>query len=103
MSEWISVKDRLPKAEEEVLVLCKCRPSNRRIITTAIYEDGKMNTDDSDWYWEDIDFNYDEETDQCFIPEGWWEYNHYNVDDYNNAIDDEVTHWMPLPKIPEVE
>ena len=50
----------------------------------------------------DLDFNYDEENDCCYIPEGWWEYRHYNPDDvYNNTIDDEVTHWMPLPEIPE--
>lgn len=47
-------------------------------------------------------FDYDEENDQYLIPEGWWEYRHYNPDDvYNNAVDDVVTHWMPLPNPPK--
>ena len=72
------------------------------LITTAIYEDGKVSTEDSEWNWYDLDFNYDEENDCCYIPEGWWEYRHYNDDDvFNNPIDDEVTHWMPLPEIPK--
>lgn len=33
------------------------------------------------------------------IPEGWWEYRHYNPDDvYNCCLDDIVIGWMPLPK-----
>lgn len=104
MSEWISVNDSLPKAEEEVIVLCKSRNYNHITITTAIYEDGKVSEEDSCWFWVDMDFDYDEENDQNIIPVGWWEYRHFNYNDvYNNAIDDEVTHWMPLPKFPEVE
>lgn len=62
MNNWISVKDRLPEAEKEVLVLVirKYYGGDYKLITTAIYEDGKVSTED-----------------------------------------DEVTHWMPLPEIPE--
>ena len=102
MSEWISVNDILPKAEEEVIVLCKSRNYNHTTITTAIYEDGKVAEEDSCWIW--VDMDYDEENDRNIIPVGWWEYRHFNGDDaYNNGIDYEVTHWMPLPKVPEVE
>ena len=32
------------------------------------------------------------------IPEGWWEYRHFNPDDvYNNKIDCPVVGWMPMP------
>lgn len=104
--EWISVKKIKPECEEEVLVRVKHEYPNGKlyyITTTAIYEDGKMNTDDSIWYWDnDVDFDYDEENDEYLIPEGWWEYRHYNPDDvYNNMIDGEVTHWMKLPNSPE--
>mgnify|MGYP000047769626 CR=1 FL=1 len=40
----------------------------------------------------------DEERDDYRIPEGWWEYRHFNPDDvYNNKIDCPVVGWMPLP------
>ncbi|MCM1364943.1 MAG: DUF551 domain-containing protein [Faecalibacterium sp.] len=96
---WISVKDRLPKPEEEVLVLAKSQ-RGYKTITTAMYEEGTMKVDDSAWNWEDIDFDYDEENDDYIIPCGWWEYRHYG-DALNYAVDDEVTHWMPLPEPPK--
>ena len=74
------------------------------IVTTGMHEDGKNNTEDSGWVWETDGFEYDEELDAYIIPEGWWEYKHYNGDEQNNyAIDDVVTHWMPLPKPPKGE
>lgn len=104
MENWISVKDRLPECEQEVLIRAVRRykmhgdTTEYVVITTAIYEDGKMSDEDSIWNWYDIEYNYDEKTDTNYLPEGWWEYRHYNGDDvYNNAVDDEVTHWMPLP------
>ena len=98
--KWISVEERLPEPETQVLILAKRR--NFTIITNGIHEDGTLNTEDSDWHWYDNDFEYDEENDAYIIPEGWWEYKHYNGDDeYNHAIDDKVTHWMPLPEPPK--
>lgn len=71
-------------------------------ITTALYENGKIATGNSCWQWYDLDFDYDEEQDDYLIPQGWWEYRHYNPDDvYNNCIDGEVTHWQPLPEPPK--
>lgn len=94
---WISVKDRLPDAEQEVLIL-----TENGVITTAMYEDGTVSTEDSCWNWYDVDFDYDEENDKYLISEGWWEYRYYNPDDiYNNCVDDKVTHWMPLPEPPK--
>lgn len=95
---WIPVSERLPKVEEEVFVQM-CR-NGHIIATTAIYEDGKMSTEDSIWNWYDLEFDYDEENDVYLIPEGWWEYRHYNPDDvYNNIIDDIVVAWQPLPEL----
>ena len=102
VQEWISVKDRLPEVETEVLILA--RHGNRNVITTGMYEDGQMNTEDSDWWWETEGFEYDEELDVHIIPEGWWEYKHYIDDEtHNYAIDGVVTHWMPLPQPPRGE
>ena len=66
----------------------------------ALYEDGNVFSEDSEWNWEDLyDWGtYDEERDDYRIPEGWWEYRHFNPDDvYNNKIDCPVVGWMPLP------
>ena len=102
MTQWISVKDRLPECEQEVLVLFK--GWNWCGVTTGMYEDGTKHTEDSDWCWTDPEysFEYCEETDDWIISEGWWEYNHFNPDDvYNGVIDRPVTHWMPLPEPPK--
>ncbi|MCI9475020.1 MAG: hypothetical protein HFE71_00855 [Emergencia sp.] len=97
LTGWIPCSEKLPDVEKEVLV-----QTNRNgfvIITTAMYEDGKMSTEDSIWNWCDVEFDYCEEKDMFLIPEGWWEYRHYNPDDvYNCAIDDMVLAWQPLPR-----
>lgn len=85
-----------PKVETEVLVLY--RYNGYMGITTAHYEDGNVFSQDSEWNWEDLpDWGtYDEERDDYRIPEGWWEYRHFNPDDvYNNKIDCTVVGWMP--------
>lgn len=87
-----------PKVETEVLILYRC--NGYMGITTAHYEDGNVFSEDSEWNWEDLpDWGtYDEERDDYRIPEGWWEYRHFNPDDvYNNKIDCPVVGWMPMP------
>ena len=112
IQKWIPVTERLPEPETEVLVLAERKGYSFRTksvttyhtVTTGMYEDGSKNTEDSNWVWETDGFEYDEELDAYIIPEGWWEYKHYNGDDENNhAIDDTVTHWMPLPEPPKGE
>lgn len=88
-----------PKVETEVLILYRNEIDGYE-ITTAHYEDGNVFLQDSVWYWEDLpDWGtYDEERYDYKIPEGWWEYRHFNPDDvYNNQIDRPVVGWMPLP------
>ncbi len=99
---WIPVEDRLPKPEIDVLIVCN--RNGYRFVTPAIYEDGKMLTQDSGWNWCDIDCYglYDEDVDDYYIPEGWWESRKFNPDDvYNNPVDCTVTHWMSFPEAPE--
>jgi hypothetical protein len=91
---WIPCTERLPEVEKEVLIC-----TERGTITTAIYEDGKMDEDESSWVWHDIDYAYDEEADITYVPEGWYEYEHFcQEDEYDNSIDEVVVKWMPLPE-----
>ena len=100
--KWIPCEERLPDAEEEVFILAKRKYRGgdvKYITTTAMYEDGTIRENDSCWYWEDIEGEWDEEEDCYIIPKGWWECKHYNPDNcYNNAVDDEVIAWQPLPQ-----
>ena len=99
---WIPVTERLPKPEIDVLIVCN--RNGYRFVTPAIYEDGKMLTQDSVWNWNEIYTYglYNEEADDYYIPEGWWENRQFNPDDvYNNPVDCAVTHWMPLPEAQE--
>lgn len=103
-TRWVPVEERLPKPETEVMIVCN--RNDKRFIATAIYEDGTLFKEDSDWGWNDIwEYgNYDEERDDYIIPEGWWESRCFTPDDYYNCpVDCEVTHWRPMPEPPGVE
>lgn len=87
-TKWIPVSERLPEPETEVMILAEYKTysfkgvvTTRHIMTTGMYEDGSINTEDSEWHWETDGFEYDENLDAHIIPEGWWEYKHYNDDD----------------------
>lgn len=104
---WIPVTERMPEAEQEVLVTVERKLKGQdayicQRAIPAIYEDGTVLECDSNWYWDDIDYaGWDEEEDCGIIPEGWWENRHYNYgEDCNNyPIDDKVVAWVPLPPV----
>lgn len=99
---WISVAERMPKPETEVMIVCN--RNGRRFIATAIHEDGTLLTEGSKWYWNEIcEYGlYDEKHDDYIIPEGWWESRCFTPDDvYNCPVDCEVTHWMLMPELPK--
>lgn len=104
MSEWVSVKDRMPEPEQVVLVSCRTRPSGYEYRCLAFYVPDKWLRGDSgmNWDYEACD-EYCEEADDYYVNEGWYE-RIYNWDDYGAVgIGDFVTHWMPLPEPPEVK
>lgn len=96
---WRDPDKNPPKVEEDVLILFRT-PGGGHGITTAHYEDGTVLSEKSNFYWDEIFEwgNYDEKSDDYFIPKGWWEYRYFNLDEvYNNRVDDPVVGWMPLP------
>ena len=81
MSEWISVKDRLPEDDSTVLVVAIAEFAAR--ITFGMYRRVVKIFDDDEDAWEILDPIHNL---------SWsWASN-------QNA---EVTHWMPLPELPE--
>ena len=96
---WRDPDKNPPKVEEDVLILFETA-SGGYGITTANYEDGTVLSQKSAFYWEEISEwgTYDEESDDYFIPKGWWEYRYFNQDDiYDNRVDAHVVGWMPMP------
>lgn len=76
----------MPEPEVEVLVV-----TDTNVTTTAMYEDGSIDREDSIWNWYDVDYN--EKDGQYSIPEGWWEYRHFNAEEvWNNPIDQRVAY-----------
>lgn len=103
--KWIPVTERLPENEVAVIILAERRmygipeldQKTVRIVATAFHTDGKMNTEESSYTWDLYGTNaeYDEEADAYIVPEGWWESVLYGEE--FSAVDDFVTHWMPMP------
>ena len=106
VQEWISVDDRLPKNEVDVLICAQRRyykGGTIPVVSTAFYTDGKMNTEESGYNWDlgNVDMEYDDEVDAYIVPEGWWESVRYGEE--FSAVDDLVTHWMQMQVQPQGE
>lgn len=101
--KWISVEERLPKNEEPVLIATKwsLMGMHGAAVSCGFYTNGKTFTGNSDYNWNDgnVDLGYDEEEDEYIVPEGWWESIRYT--EQFSAVDEPVTHWMPLPEGPK--
>lgn len=100
---WVPVTERLPESGVHVLACFRVKwvgGGGRSYVCDAFYSAPKTEICS---YNDGIEAEYDEETDEYYMPEGWWEVIK-NWDDYSCvAIGDFVTHWMPLPQPPEEE
>ena len=100
IGEWIPCSERMPENEVEVeITYTRNGPTGDKyfLIARAFYEDGTMNTEDSDYVWFDKDnWKYDEDKDAYIIPEGWWE--EVKFGEEFGVVDMPVIAWKPLPE-----
>ena len=114
---WISVEQALPPVEERVLLSIRRHSEysgkDYAITTCGIYEDGTVDIEDSCWCCDSEWADYDEKTDTCYVPKGWYEYHEYGdtendgigfiqPESCSGKITDKVTHWMPMIPNPYV-
>lgn len=96
MTHWIPVSQQMPPVSRGVLAFYKNALGNGRIIR-AEWIPAKTIVADTD----DQQSEYDEATDEFYVPQGWYE-KISNWDDYSSVFVGEgtITHWMPLPAPP---
>ena len=92
---WILTIEEMPQSGVAVLACYKNKLGNWRIIRAywvkAKTEESGIDSDIGE---------YNEATDTYYDPEGWYETNEY--EDVHWAVSDVVTHWQPLPDVPNV-
>ena len=103
VQEWISVKDRLPESGVHVLICCEMHRYGGgfagKYVCDGYY--AEANKIIAGGFPDECNCEYSEEDDEYYLCEGWYEVIK-NWDDYNSvAVEDFVTHWMPLPEPPK--
>ena len=106
MAQWN--KNTVPKCEDktcsdEVLVTVEkyCRGTYRRVLKAVYIPYHHCTLEDMGWSMEDgvpDDWEYVEEEDTWWIPQGWYEVCDYFEDYSYSTITDKVIAWMKLPK-----
>ena len=105
VQEWISVKDRLPENGVHVLLCCEIHRYGGEIAGKYVCDGyyAEANKIIAGGFPDECDCEYSEEDDEYYLCEGWYEVIK-NWDDYNSvAVEDFVTHWMPLPSTEGLE
>ena len=105
VQEWISVKDRLPESGVHVLICCEMRRYGGEIAGKYVCDGyyAEANKIIAGGFPDECNCEYSEEDDEYYLCEGWYEVVK-NWDDFNSvAVEDFVTHWMPMPKPPKGE
>lgn len=104
--QWIPVTpETMPESGVTVLLCCECRYRGKSLLYRYRYIcDGQYiakHAETVGYTADDIATEYDEETDEFYLPEGFYERIN-NWDEYSSVvISDSVTHWMPMPEPPK--
>ena len=105
VQEWISVDDRLPESGVHVLICCEMHRYGGEIAGKYVCDGyyAEANKIIAGGFPDECNCEYSEEDDEYYLCEGWYEVIK-NWDDYNSvAVEDFVTHWMPMPELPRRE
>ena len=95
----VPVSERLPEPNTKVLAYYVNKLSKGRTIC-AVWVPAKTRVSNSD-IDEDLEFEYDDKTDQFYWPEGWYEtIENWEEFGYLKVYEGEVAYWQPLPKWP---
>ncbi len=106
-SEWISVKDGLPKNAQNVLCFYK-NSLGKGCIVKAFYAEkytieSKNNDNAIHASWWDA-MEWDENTENYYLEQGWYEcINNWDAFTSIKIHEGDVTFWRPLPSIPNSE
>lgn len=96
---WIPISEQMPKVGKPVIVAYRHENYKGEISTRWIraYHVGPLEQE-ADNNYEGDDAVYDEATDQCYTPEGWYECN--LSDEICYRVNEEFTHWAEV-ELPE--
>lgn len=98
--DWIPVEKKLPETGEHVRLTCEIKFASgaRKRYVCEGYHVGRHEMSATGTSWDDECVEYDEETDESFVAEGWYEVIHNWPEYAAAAISDFVVAWKPMDK-----
>lgn len=102
MAKWNTTKPKCkPKTCSDEYLITIDKGRYKRVLKAVYIPYKHCTVEDMGWnMWDGVpdDWEYYEEEDSWWVPEGWYEINDY-FDDYSYAyVSDKVTAWTKLPK-----